>query len=106
MNNNSNIPSPDSNSNADKKKLLSDLSDELRCEEDSFEHDAAEGLKQIPDKKIPSIINQLNTDLHHQISKKKKRKRVIPDQTAVFITIITILILIVAAFIIIRRVMS
>ena len=97
------ISSPGSDKHIDNLQSLSNLRKELNSDNDSFENDAAEGLRQLPDEKIPLIIGGLNKGLQQHINKKNKKKRALPDQTAVYITILTILLLAVVAYVIIKK---
>lgn len=108
MSNNINdiLPGGGYNNNADKEKLLNDLNNDINFGEDAFEHDAAEGLQQLPENNVSQIVNKLNLGLHKQISKKKRKIRGLPDQSAVYVSIIIILILLVVAYLIIRKVLS
>ena len=110
MNNDANNILPEGNNNADKLDLLrqlnADVENELFNEEDLFEAEAAEGLQQMEETKVPLIVNKLNADLHRQLKKKKKQKRGIPSQQPVLITIITILLLAVVAYIVIKKVLA
>jgi hypothetical protein len=109
MNNDfTNIPPLGSN-DADKLKLLHQINVELNNEifddEDMFDDDAAEGLDQIPESHVTSMVNKLNADLKRQIKKKKKQRRGIPSQQGLYIIIITILLLAIIAYIVIKKAM-
>lgn len=90
---------------AKKQKGLHTLSKDLFAdEEDNFEQDAQEGLQQMPNEKVTSIVDTLNADLYKKIQKNKKRKRKgIPDQQSTYIIIITILLLAVIAYVVIKK---
>jgi hypothetical protein len=109
MNNDVNNILPEGNDNADKldllKQLNADVENEMFDEEELFETEAAEGLRQMNAAQVPLIVNKLNAHLHQQLKKKKKQKRVIPSQQPVLITIITILLLAIVAYIVIKRVL-
>lgn len=94
------------NDNPDRLKRLEELNDELINDEQDFEMDAKEGLKQIPHTTATKLVTQLNANLQQQLINKKKNKRKIPDQTNVYITTVTLLILIIVAYIIIRKFMQ
>ena len=94
------------NDNPDRLKRLEELNDELINDEQDFEMDAQEGLKQIPHTTATKLVTQLNANLQQQLINKKKNKRKIPDQTNVYITTVTLLILIIVAYIIIRKFMQ
>ena len=94
------------NDNPDRLKRLEELNDEIINDEQDFEMDAQEGLKQIPQTTATKLVTQLNANLQQQIINKKKNKRKIPDQTNVYITTVTLLILIIVAYIIIRKFMQ
>ena len=98
-----NISSPGNNKDG-KNDLLNDLNEDLNAANE-FEQDAAEGLQQLPQADIPSMVQKLNTELSHSLSKKKKRRQ-LPDQSIVYISIIIILLLITVAYIILRRSMQ
>ncbi|NOU38066.1 MAG: hypothetical protein HOO89_05085 [Ferruginibacter sp.] len=94
---------------ADKKKQLQKLSDELQfldtIEEDNgllFEKDAAEGLSKVDKTKASVIINSLNSNLQKQLHKKKTRK-IFKEQSPSYLTIITILLLIIISFIVLKK---
>lgn len=107
MNTNTNNISPQGNNDADKLKLLHQINVELNNEifddEDMFDDDAAEGLKQIPETHVTSMVNKLNSDLNRQIKKNKKQRRGIPSQQGLYIVIITILLLAIVAYIVIKK---
>ncbi len=95
---------------ADRKKLLQSLNDELSLtndepleEEDIFEQEASQGLQQIDQTKIPFIVDKLNADLHRQLKKKKKRRGIFKDPSSIYITIVTILLLIIISYVIIKK---
>lgn len=108
MNNNfENILNSEESNNPER---LNDLNDALNREDfileelhEDFDREAAEGLEQIKNNKIPSLVNQINGNLKSQLKNKKRIKKKIPDQSAVIITIITLLIIIVIAYIIIKK---
>ena len=110
MNNNfNNILPNNSNNNHEGLEELNDAlnSDNIPFEnENEFEQDAAEGLKQIQEKKITVLVDELNTDLKRQLKIKKKNKRKIPDQSMVYITIVTLLILVIVAYIVIKKIIQ
>ena len=108
MNNDFKKISPDSNDANDLR--LMELNNALFENEDlsditpnDFENDAAEGLKQIEENKIPKLVAQINSNLTNQLKNKKRLLPKIPDQTMVIITIVTLLILIIVTFFVIRR---
>ncbi len=109
MNTDTNNISPLGSDDADKLKLLHQINVELNNEifddEDMFDDDAAEGLKQIPETHVTSMVNKLNADLNRQIKKKKKQRRGIPSQQGLYIVIITILLLAIVAYIVIKKAM-
>ena len=89
---------------------LNDLHDVLNSEEsiyetsiDEFDEEAAEGLQQISNDKIPSLVNEINRSLKSHLKSKKRLKKVDIDQSAVVITIVTLLIIIVLAYIVIKK---
>ena len=89
---------------------LMELNNAINVDEDlndstnnDFEGDAAEGLHQINENKIPNLIDQINTNLSSQLKNKKRRRIKIPDQTGVLITIVIILLLVIVAFIVIKK---
>ena len=98
-----NISSPGNNKDG-KNDLLNDLNEDLNAANE-FEQDAAEGLQQLPQADIPSMVQKLNTELSHSLGKKKKRRH-LPDQSIVYISIIIILLLITVAYIILQRSMQ
>jgi hypothetical protein len=106
MSNDANNISPQDNEER-KLALLNSLNDDLNHEEESgedpFAQDAAEGLKQIKEEDVQSIVHSLNTSLAKQIHKKKRKKRPIPDQTTTYLIIITLLVLIIVAYIVVRK---
>ncbi len=108
MNNNfENILNNDENDNHER---LNDLNDALNKDDfvleemhGDFDREAAEGLKQIANNKIPSLVNQINGNLKLQLKNKKRIKKKIPEQSSAIITIITLLIIVVLAYIIIKK---
>jgi hypothetical protein len=108
MNNNNNNILP--NDSSRENEGLQALNDALNTEdiffenEQSFEQEAAEGLKQIPQSKVPRIVSEINKELKKQLKDKKKLKREIPNQSMVYITIVTLLILIIVAYIVIKKI--
>ena len=108
MNNNfENILNNEENDNPER---LNDLNDALNRDDfileelhEDFDLEAAEGLEQIANNKIPLLVNQINGNLKSQLNNKKRIKKKIPDQSTVIITIITLLITIVIAYIIIKK---
>ena len=81
---------------------------ESQMNDDEFMNDAVEGLQSLKDKNdIPLVVNQLNTSLKKQLTKKKRRTSIIDagQQTWVYFSIILILLLIIAAFLIIRKIL-
>jgi hypothetical protein len=106
MNNgNVNISSDGSENSAEKNNRLQALNDSLSfSDDDLFEKEAAEGLSQLEEQKVPQIVDKLNADLHRQLKKKKKRKG-IADNSHTYITIITILLLVVVAFIVLKKIL-
>lgn len=110
MNTDTNNISPQGSNDADKLKLLHQINVELNNEifddEDMFDDDAAEGLNQIPESHVTSMVNKLNADLNRKIKKNKKQKRGIPSQQSIYIIIITILLLAVVAYLVIKKVIG
>ena len=108
MNNNfENILNNDENDNHDR---LNDLKDALNRDDfilqelhNDFDREAAEGLEQIANNNIPSLVNQINGNLKSQLKNKKRIKKKIPEQSSVIFTIITLLIIVVLAYIIIKK---
>lgn len=100
MSNDVNNISPQDNEER-KLALLSSLNDELQ--EDPFAEDAAEGLEQMRQEDVQSIVHSLNAGLSKQISKKKRKKKPIPDQSGTYIIIVTLLVLIIIAYIVVRK---
>ena len=89
---------------------LNDLNDALYSDDlvfekskNDFDKEAAEGLQQIADNKIPALVNEINRNLKSQLKNKKRLKKKSLDQSAVIITIITLLLIIVLAYIIIKK---
>lgn len=89
---------------------LNDLNDSLYSDDlvfekskNDFDKEAAEGLQQIADNKIPALVNEINRNLKSQLKNKKRLKKKSLDQSAVIITIITLLLIIVLAYIIIKK---
>jgi LDH2 family malate/lactate/ureidoglycolate dehydrogenase len=105
MNNDVNNILPNDN-DADKLELLHALNNDTFNDEDLFEADAKEGLQQMDEQHVASIVNKLNANLNHQIKKKKKQRRGIPSQQGLYVTIITILLLAIIAYIVIKKVLS
>jgi hypothetical protein len=103
-----NIP-PEGSNDTDKLNLLKQINAELNNEmfddEDMFEDDATEGLQQIPETHVTSLVNKLNADLQRQLKKKKKQRRGIQSQQGLYIIIITILLLAIVAYIVIKKAM-
>jgi hypothetical protein len=78
---------------------------EMQMAEDAFVNDAIEGLQKINDeKKLAVIVEQLNKDLHKQItnSKIKKNKR-LKDQPYMYLAIIIVLLLLILSFIVVKK---
>ena len=79
---------------------------EKQMNEDDFMNDAVEGLQALENKNnIPSLVQQLNTDLKKQLDKKKKRKekRKLNEQPWVYFSVILILLLIIIAYLVIKK---
>ncbi|MFC4262014.1 hypothetical protein ACFOWM_03925 [Ferruginibacter yonginensis] len=98
-----NAPSYNDDNKPNNQNDWKSLHDALH-DNDDFETDAEEGLQHINKEALPTIVAQLNTQLHQQIKKKKNiNKKKLMDQTSTYITIITILILVVVAYIVIKK---
>ena len=107
---NNNFENTLNNDENDNHERLNDLNDALNRDDyvleemhEDFDREAAEGLKQIANNKIPLLVNQINGNLKSQLKNKKRIKKKIPDQSSVIITIITLLIIVVLAYIIIKK---
>jgi hypothetical protein len=100
----------------DQETLLLYLQDKLSPEmkhevekkllESDFTDDAAEGLKEIKDKKqIAYMVEMLNRDLKKKLEKKKQRreKMRIKDQTWLYISILMVILLIIISYIVIHK---
>jgi len=97
------------------KYLEGRLSDEQKHElekrmlNSEFTDDAMEGLQEIKNKeRIPSLVDQLNRDLHKKLDKKKKRREKLrfKDQPWLYIAIVIILLLIVLSYIVVSRMLQ
>ena len=74
-----------------------------------FNDDAMEGLQAIKNKRdIPSLVDQLNRDLHKKLEKKKKRREKLrfKDQPWLYIAIVIILLLIILSYVVIHRMLQ
>lgn len=104
------------NKDIEQEKLLDYLNKKLSAEDahdmekqmahDEFMNDAVEGLENFKDKKdLARLVEQLNSDLKKQITKKKrkKEKRKLKDQPWLYISIVIILVLIVISFVVIKK---
>jgi hypothetical protein len=105
-----------SNKDIDNQQLMDYLSNHLNkptehelekaMVDDEFINDAVEGLQQIPgNKDINAYVEQLNDELHRQITKNKKRKekRRLKDSPYTYITIIILLVLMVICFVMVKK---
>ncbi len=105
-----------SNKDIDNQKLMDYLSGKLSAEEkhdvekemsgSDFMNDAIEGLEEIKNKKnLTFFVEQMNADLHKQLSKKKTRKlkRKLKDQPWLYFAIVLILLIIIICFVIIKK---
>ena len=105
-----------SNKDIDNNKLMEYLSGKLSAEEkheiekqmadSDFVNDAVEGLEEVTQKKeLNIVVDQLNTELQKQLSKRKRRKekRALKDQPWVYLAIVLLLALFVISFIVIKK---
>jgi len=77
--------------------------------DNEFADDAAEGLKEIKDKKqISYMVEMLNRDLKKKLEKKNKRRErmQIKDQPWLYISILILILLIVISYIVIRKLLE
>lgn len=70
---------------------------------DSFESDAVEGLKALPNEDLNLSVQKLNKQLHKQIAKKQKRKRAqFSFPSFAIIAVIIILLLTILAYLVLH----
>jgi hypothetical protein len=107
--------SPDVDQETLLKYLEGRLSDEQRHEVEkkmmttNFNDDAMEGLQEIKNKQnIPSLVEQLNRDLHKKLENKKKKREKLrfKDQPWLYVAIVIILLLIVLSYIVVHRMLQ
>jgi hypothetical protein len=80
---------------------------EMQMADDPFVNDAVEGLQKITDEnKLSGIVEQLNKNLHKQLSNSRKNKRKPTYQPNTYLTIVILLLLIVMSFIVVKKLLD
>ncbi|MCD6062634.1 MAG: hypothetical protein K0R82_545 [Flavipsychrobacter sp.] len=70
--------------------------------EEGMESDAVEGLKNLPPSETRHLVDRLNYDLRHELTKKKRRRKAITDNQWAWLAVLIVLMLCVLGFVVIK----